>query len=106
MSQKTQQPSKTKSTRSRKTSATTSKIRGLEEKLSLVSQENDARQITIQNQRTKLNRIVEVIVERFDGDGVDDITLPTTWVGIWWWAISQAFNLRKMIKEIIDIVKS
>lgn len=58
--------------------------------------------------RIKIQNISAAILERFDADGVQDITLPTgRFFGLQtlWWAITNASKLLDLFREIINILK-
>ena len=57
--------------------------------------------------RSKIVRIGEAITERFDADGIDDISLPSgkNIITLVWWAVTNASSLLKLIREVISIVK-
>lgn len=88
----------------------------LKETLSLATKvnkmENETQKITAvqaeaNDLRSKIVRIGQAITERFDADGIDDITLPSgnNIITLLWWGITNASSLLKLIREVISIVK-
>jgi hypothetical protein len=69
-----------------------------------VMESNHAIARAFNNNQTKLQQIVNIILERFDGDGNDDIYGLDSKI-TWWWVIRNINTIAKMIREIVDVIR-
>lgn len=67
-------------------------------KAALIEEQNRAREL-----ECKINKASLIIAERFDADGIDDITLPDK-VSVWW-VIGNLGAVAKMVSEFIQLFK-
>ena len=53
--------------------------------------------------KTAFNDIVNAVIEAFDGDNIDDITIPNKFS--FWWVVSNAKSIFTLIKTIVTAIK-
>lgn len=116
--EKTQKTTKSSNTGKTTKAATTrkrtlSKAQKLQNELQIVQASNE--QLTkylneskqeLSVSRSKVATIIQIIIARFDGDGINDLELPTGSTRIWWWAVWNSREIMKMITEIVTILRA